>query len=1068
MVSPSVRVGQRVSFRMRLWNGYTWSNTATTSAVLSVGSTLGSVVSGFHFVQVSGGVQLYWDIPTSMSGYMHSVLKVGASLGTATEIWRGNAVPAFWPFPGAGTYTLWVYHEDYLHRTSTALSIPVTVSAAGTVTMANLASDVTSYLTGIETLANDAFNDAAAAQDDATTALTALGRIASDTWLSKGEKPAIIQQYDTIIGEYTGIVGTATAYGVTTEKTAYINAVSALSSYLSGLSPAWTDVSQDTPIVAATFKQKFTDVYITRQAMLSQVSTIAGTRANWATVTGAGKPADYATSGKNLAMPFDQWELAGQSIISVSDGKVGSSALQLDSSNGHPEQQNYIAIDRAKKYRVRFWARPVGSPNGIFYFCLRQFTDTAGTAGPSNGGRDPYKPSGWGQSHHISAFGSTDWGEYSYIWSTSDWQPGVKYVRPNFLQNYGGTVGYWQVQDFTMEEVTAVTAAQAAADAAQTTANDAIVDAADAQHAADQANSKLADLAADGKLTSVEKQLAIVEWRVIAEEYGDIDAKAATYGITSERTNWSNNWYALSNYLGSLSPAWNDTNNTTDIDPTTWRNKWANYYYYRQVLLNKIAAIAKALADAAQTTANDALSDAADAQYTADQAEIHAQSAISDINVIYSDNVLSRDEKPGLIQEYNSLSAESTPINSQATALGVTTELSAYNTAFSNLGSYLGGLSPSWSDVSQNTNITGTTFRSYWVDVYDKKQKVLNAIAAAAALRANWASVSGRPTSYRVVANGSGSTTHPTSSGFYAGESGSTIFGAARSYMMVIIRRSDGAIVYTNSFDVFGSSSNADVMASALNGYGSGYIAVVYTYDEPQNNRLTSALTAAMYRCGASPAIFGSNRFRYRSAYILIGICGCGQGNGFEAYQGDIDNDSSAWCDVTFQVQNGNMLITGAGSSPRTLQDYGYSGDMNATYGAEVGVNLNGVLPSILPVYFSGTGIAPYSYAGRSIVITTDGIVRTTSGSIIREVNWKNASSTLTGLKVSITQYRGTAPVTGAVDTQYALTSDVTFAWSQSTVGSTYFEGTINIHNSAGAIICGGLFSGDLATYSSG
>ena len=67
---------------------------------------------------------------------------------------------------------------------------------------------------------------------------------------------------------------------------------------------------------------------------------------------------------------------------------------------------------------------------GLLYFSLQQFTDAAGTTGPVNGGRAPYKPSGQSRAAHNTQFGGTDqWGEYSYIWDSADWQAGVQFVR---------------------------------------------------------------------------------------------------------------------------------------------------------------------------------------------------------------------------------------------------------------------------------------------------------------------------------------------------------------------------------------------------------------------------------------------------------------------------------------------------------------------------------------------------------------------------------------------------------------------------------------------------------------
>lgn len=158
----------------------------------------------------------------------------------------------------------------------------------------------------------------------------------------------------------------------------------------------------------------------------------------------------------NLGKPLPLWNLNGQSIVTLTDGKVGSAALRLSGiGGGYPNQGYYVPIDQSKQYRARFWARPSSNSAGVLYFSLRQFVNNTGTAGPVNGGRSPYKPSGVSRAQHNAAYGTDQWGEYSFVWSSSDWQSGVKFVLPEFLDNYSGAAGHWDIQDFTFTEVTA-------------------------------------------------------------------------------------------------------------------------------------------------------------------------------------------------------------------------------------------------------------------------------------------------------------------------------------------------------------------------------------------------------------------------------------------------------------------------------------------------------------------------------------------------------------------------------------------------------------------------------------
>lgn len=164
----------------------------------------------------------------------------------------------------------------------------------------------------------------------------------------------------------------------------------------------------------------------------------------------------------SLGQPLEQWVLNGQAIVTIADGKVGNKALRLSGIAGaYPNQGNFIPIDPTKVYKTRFWARPVSTTAGLLYFSLRQYLDAAGAQpGPVNGGRSPYKPSDISRAAHNAQYGADAWGEYVFTWSAADWQAGVRFVLPEFLDNYTGAAGYWEVQDFTFTEVTDIAQVQ--------------------------------------------------------------------------------------------------------------------------------------------------------------------------------------------------------------------------------------------------------------------------------------------------------------------------------------------------------------------------------------------------------------------------------------------------------------------------------------------------------------------------------------------------------------------------------------------------------------------------------
>lgn len=132
---------------------------------------------------------------------------------------------------------------------------------------------------------------------------------------------------------------------------------------------------------------------------------------------------------------------------------------------------------------------------------------------------------------------------------------------------------------------------------------------------------------------------------------------------------------------------------------------------------------------------------ATNAQNAANQAaaDILVQKARTDS--IVSDSVLDRSEKAQVKLQYAGIVGDYSKIISQAAGYSVSS--SAYTTAYNALASYLGGLSPAWNDLTQDTVIVRTTWDSTWEAERAARTVVLQAIADATAKLANWPQVTG-------------------------------------------------------------------------------------------------------------------------------------------------------------------------------------------------------------------------------------------------------------------------------------------------------------------------------------
>ncbi|GAB2507082.1 hypothetical protein [Microbulbifer agarilyticus] len=169
--------------------------------------------------------------------------------------------------------------------------------------------------------AQQAAQDAAAAQSDASSALAKLDDIGADGKLHPSEKLRAQLEYSRLTGEQAGIEASATAFAITTEKTAYSNAVAALTSYLGGLSPNWNDTSATTTISRTLWNSNWQAVYDARQVLLNAISDEAGARADWAQIDGPGKPEDNATYGATAAQ-----------LQQIADAEQAAASAQVDAS----------------------------------------------------------------------------------------------------------------------------------------------------------------------------------------------------------------------------------------------------------------------------------------------------------------------------------------------------------------------------------------------------------------------------------------------------------------------------------------------------------------------------------------------------------------------------------------------------------------------------------------------------------------------------------------------------------------------------------------------------------------
>ena len=169
----------------------------------------------------------------------------------------------------------------------------------------------------LKTLGNDALTAAQAAQADADAALSSLNNIGADGWLTRVEKQAAKEHYQSITDEYTNLVNTANKYSLTTLRDAYTTAKTNLDNYLATLSPAWNDTTQDTAITRSTWIGNWAGYYTARQNLVNELG------ADWENVVGDGRPADNAGT-TNILRTIGSFSTLVGNTLTKSGGTHGS------------------------------------------------------------------------------------------------------------------------------------------------------------------------------------------------------------------------------------------------------------------------------------------------------------------------------------------------------------------------------------------------------------------------------------------------------------------------------------------------------------------------------------------------------------------------------------------------------------------------------------------------------------------------------------------------------------------------------------------------------------------------
>ncbi|KAB2970339.1 phage tail protein [Zoogloea sp.] len=153
-----------------------------------------------------------------------------------------------------------------------------------------------------------------------TTAINAINDLASDNVLTPVEKTEALKQMNSITAQYNAIDGQASAFGITTERTAHTSAYSTLYTYVNTYT---SNLTTSSSISGSTWRSYFSAYFDAYQKLANAISTAASQRAVWSNVSGTGKPQDYATFGATFGV-----NIGGQINSSNVSTYIASAAIQ--------------------------------------------------------------------------------------------------------------------------------------------------------------------------------------------------------------------------------------------------------------------------------------------------------------------------------------------------------------------------------------------------------------------------------------------------------------------------------------------------------------------------------------------------------------------------------------------------------------------------------------------------------------------------------------------------------------------------------------------------------------------
>jgi phage replication-related protein YjqB (UPF0714/DUF867 family) len=555
----------------------------------------------------SGG--RYWNMSGKLTGteYTWSVWVKGSglwSIGSEQGGQRDITLTDTWTYvthtfnPNNSSYYQFTFYRKAGSTGGSITFHSLKLEEGNKATTWNLAQeDIDSYISSVETTANNA--------------KSAIADMSSDSKVTPVEKTQLKKEWATIQAEKPTYEALANTYGITTEKTNYVNAYNALNT---AITPILSNLTTTTDVNGATFRNTFDDYYDKMARLNRAINEKAKTLADTAQrdIDNLEIGAINLMSGTEFkdTTGYYAWQSVGTLSAVTQDNFTGFNYLKLDTKDSsganltlasgtslavQPSGRKF-AVKANEKYTVSFLVATSELGNTLDYMYLMH------SDGNGNMGLPTVTITNFPSVKPAWSGATSNYYYYRVFFTfTADRDDESAYVMigGRTAKALDSSAYAWiRLSQLKVEKGNRATAWSPSVEDVNTYIGS-------VESTANQAKSDIADMSSDSKITPIEKVQLKKEWATITAEKTTYYNMGTTFGATAQRDAYNTSYNNLNTLLNGSGGVLTNMSTTSTVNATTFRATFDDYYDKLAILIRTTSEKAKTLADTAQTTAND-------------------------------------------------------------------------------------------------------------------------------------------------------------------------------------------------------------------------------------------------------------------------------------------------------------------------------------------------------------------------------------------------------------------------------------------------------------------------------